>query len=199
MPGFPVRHQLPELAQTHVRWVGDAIQPPHPLSKNIHKYTASALETLLIPLWVFLVAVVYRLIDSFQLYRVLVAALRVWTAARGICIVSWEIFCHGAQTLWLWGMSSVVETCGLGCATACGNLVPWPGIQSVSLALQGGLLNHQGTPSSTHFFGQRSWKKIFWWKQYMGEEIIYQLPGHLVFYQKKSLARQAWTMTCIFN
>ena len=31
-PGFPVHHQLPELAQTHVRWVGDAIQPSHPLS-----------------------------------------------------------------------------------------------------------------------------------------------------------------------
>ena len=31
-PGFPVHHQLPELAQTHVRRVGDAIQPSHPLS-----------------------------------------------------------------------------------------------------------------------------------------------------------------------
>ena len=30
-PGFPVHHQLPELAQTHVHQVGDAIQPPHPL------------------------------------------------------------------------------------------------------------------------------------------------------------------------
>ena len=31
-PGFPVHHQLPEFTQTHVRWVGDAIQPSHPLS-----------------------------------------------------------------------------------------------------------------------------------------------------------------------
>ena len=31
-PGFPVHHQLPELAQTHVHRVGDAIQPSHPLS-----------------------------------------------------------------------------------------------------------------------------------------------------------------------
>ena len=30
-PGFPVHHQLPELAQTHVQRVGDAIQPSHPL------------------------------------------------------------------------------------------------------------------------------------------------------------------------
>ena len=31
-PGFPVYHQLPELMQTHAHWVGDAIQPSHPLS-----------------------------------------------------------------------------------------------------------------------------------------------------------------------
>ena len=30
-PGFPVHHQLPELAQTHVHRVGDAIRPSHPL------------------------------------------------------------------------------------------------------------------------------------------------------------------------
>ena len=32
MPDFPVHHQLPELTQTHVNWVSDAIQPSHPLS-----------------------------------------------------------------------------------------------------------------------------------------------------------------------
>ena len=32
LPGFPFHHQLPELAQTHVHWVGDAIQPSHLLS-----------------------------------------------------------------------------------------------------------------------------------------------------------------------
>ena len=31
-PGLPVHHQLPEFTQTHVHWVGDAIQPSHPLS-----------------------------------------------------------------------------------------------------------------------------------------------------------------------
>ena len=30
-PGFPVLHRLPEFAQTHVHWVGDAIQPSHVL------------------------------------------------------------------------------------------------------------------------------------------------------------------------
>ena len=31
MPGFLVQHQPPELAQTHVHRVGDAIQLSHPL------------------------------------------------------------------------------------------------------------------------------------------------------------------------
>ena len=31
-PGLPVHHQLPELTQTHVHRVSDAIQPSHPLS-----------------------------------------------------------------------------------------------------------------------------------------------------------------------
>ena len=32
MPGLPVHQQLPELTQTHVHRVSDAIQPSHPLS-----------------------------------------------------------------------------------------------------------------------------------------------------------------------
>ena len=31
-PGFPVLHYCPEFVQTHVHWVSNAIQPPHPLS-----------------------------------------------------------------------------------------------------------------------------------------------------------------------
>ena len=31
-PGLPVHHQHPEFTQTHVHWVGDAIQPSHSLS-----------------------------------------------------------------------------------------------------------------------------------------------------------------------
>ena len=32
MPGLPVHHQLPKFTQTHVHWVGDAIQLSHALS-----------------------------------------------------------------------------------------------------------------------------------------------------------------------
>ena len=31
-PGFPVFHYLPEFTKPHVHWVGDALQPSHPLS-----------------------------------------------------------------------------------------------------------------------------------------------------------------------
>ena len=31
-PDFPVLHHLPEVAQTHVHWISDALQPSHPLS-----------------------------------------------------------------------------------------------------------------------------------------------------------------------
>ena len=34
MPGLLVHHQLPEFTQIHVHWVGDAIQPSHPLSSS---------------------------------------------------------------------------------------------------------------------------------------------------------------------
>ena len=34
MPGLPIHHQPPEFTETHVHWVGDAIQPSHPLSSH---------------------------------------------------------------------------------------------------------------------------------------------------------------------
>ena len=43
-PAFPVLHYLLQLAQTHVHWIGDAIQPPHtlsppsPLALSLSKY-----------------------------------------------------------------------------------------------------------------------------------------------------------------
>ena len=40
-PGFPVYHQLLELACTHVHWVSDAIQPSHPLSSSSPAFNLS--------------------------------------------------------------------------------------------------------------------------------------------------------------
>ena len=33
-PGFPVLHYLPEYVQTDVHWIGDTMQPSHPLSSS---------------------------------------------------------------------------------------------------------------------------------------------------------------------
>ena len=44
MPGLPVHHQLPEFIQTHAHWVGDAIQPSHPVipfSSRFQSFPAS--------------------------------------------------------------------------------------------------------------------------------------------------------------
>ena len=40
-PGLPVHHQLPELTQTHVHRVSDAIQPSHPLSSPSPAFSLS--------------------------------------------------------------------------------------------------------------------------------------------------------------
>ena len=51
-PGLPVHHQLPEFTQTHVHWVGDAIQPSHPLSSpspptfNLSHHQFSSVQSL---------------------------------------------------------------------------------------------------------------------------------------------------------
>ena len=56
-PGFPVHHQLPELAQTHVHRLGDAIQPSHPLLSpsppafNLPQHQGLSSESLLCIRW----------------------------------------------------------------------------------------------------------------------------------------------------
>ena len=58
MPGFPVHHQLPELAEIHFHRVGDAIQPSHPLivsfSSRLQSFPASgsfSSESVLCIMW----------------------------------------------------------------------------------------------------------------------------------------------------
>ena len=56
-PGFPVHNQLPEIAQTHVHRVSDAIQPLHPLSSpsppafNFSRIMVSSNESVLNIRW----------------------------------------------------------------------------------------------------------------------------------------------------
>ena len=56
-PGLPVHHQLPELTQTHVHRVGDAIQPSHPLLSpsppafNLSQHQGLSSESVLLIRW----------------------------------------------------------------------------------------------------------------------------------------------------
>ena len=60
LSGFPVHYQLPELAQTHVHRIGDAIQPSHPLlSPSVIVFIIYLFIYYLWLRWVFLEA--YRL------------------------------------------------------------------------------------------------------------------------------------------
>ena len=53
-PGLPVHHQLLEFTQTHVHWVGDAIQPSHPLSSPPPPaFNLSQNQSLFIPILFF--------------------------------------------------------------------------------------------------------------------------------------------------
>ena len=64
MPDFPVFPQFPELAQTHVHWVSDAIQPSHPLSSPSPAFNLSQHQGLF--QWISLLHQVTKVLE-FQL------------------------------------------------------------------------------------------------------------------------------------
>ena len=53
MPGLPVHHQHPEFTQTHIHWIGNAIQPSHllsspsPLALNLSQHQGLSNESAL--------------------------------------------------------------------------------------------------------------------------------------------------------
>ena len=59
-PGFPVHHQLLELAQTHVRQVSDALPPSHPLSSpspafNLSQHLVFSNESVGMYIYIYLI------------------------------------------------------------------------------------------------------------------------------------------------
>ena len=58
-PGLCVHHQLPESTQTHVHWVGDAVQPFHPLSSPSPAFNLSQDQGL------------FQWVSSLQAWRML--------------------------------------------------------------------------------------------------------------------------------
>ena len=66
----------------------------------------------------------------------------------------------GTRDVSLRRVSSVVVVCGLSCPAACGILVPRPGIETVSLALEDGFFT-TGPPGKSQIFFRFSSKCVF--------------------------------------
>ena len=77
MPGLPVHHQLPELTQTHVHWVSDAIQWSDPLSSpSLPAFNLSQQRMKISHLFTPSVYSLLQLISHFRLFAI------PWTTAR---------------------------------------------------------------------------------------------------------------------
>ena len=101
-PSFPVHHQLPELAQTHVHRVGNAIQLSHPLSSLPSIFPSirvSSSESVLHIRWP-----KYRSFSSVQFSRSVVS-----------------------DSLWSHGLQHTRLSCPLLSPTDCSNSCHWVG------------------------------------------------------------------------
>ena len=84
-PGLPVHHQLPEFTQTHVHWVGDAIQPS---VNNNSKET------------VFLVSVPYVMRGaSWILYIECCVTRHCWTSILAATVAHLKVFLHSTSRM----------------------------------------------------------------------------------------------------
>ena len=79
-PGFPVHRQLPEFTQTHVHWVGDAIQPSHPLSLSPPAFNLSQHQGL---------------------FRLFVPGGQNIGASASASVLPTESLCYLPETLWI--------------------------------------------------------------------------------------------------
>ena len=94
IPGFPVHHQLPELVQTHVHQVGDAIKPSHPLSSpSPSAFNLSQHQSLF--QWVS---------SSHQVAKVLEFKLQhqcfQWIFRTGLWILDWVAMPSSRESFW---------------------------------------------------------------------------------------------------
>ena len=96
--------------------------------------------------------IVFIYLFYFWLHRVLVVTRRIFIVACGLfrcgaqalrcgAQASFSLWCAGfflVVVRWLQSVGSVVVAHGLSCSAACGILVPWPGIETASPALESG-------------------------------------------------------------
>ena len=117
--------------------------------------------------------------------------LFVYLAASGLGCSGWALCCVVGDLplqwiLELWHTSSVVVACRLSCSMAGGILIPWPGIEPSSPALQGRFLTSGPQGKSPSFFSMwRNWGRMKtrgWFKvtQLISVSILDLNPGSMV-------------------
>ena len=122
MPGLPVHHRLLELTQTHVHWVGDAIQLSHPLSSpSPLAFNLSQHQGLF-----------KQVSSSHQVAKVCLSSSLV-AKSRPTLLTPWTVACQAPLSM---GFSRQEYWSGLPFPSL-GDL-PDPGIEPVSPALQEG-------------------------------------------------------------
>ena len=85
MPGLSVHHQLLEFTQTHIHWVGDAIQPSHPLSSPSPAFNLSQHQGL--SQWV------SSLHQEAKVNRNLLLTLFIYLTAPSLSCSMWALSC----------------------------------------------------------------------------------------------------------
>ena len=154
MPGFPVPYYLPEFAQTHVHWIGDAIQPSHPLlPSSPFAFNLSQHQGLL--QWVFFFLICIKSFDIKicikNIFKKIFNLHQVAKVLQGmhVCVLScffvtlWTLACQAPLSM---GFSRQEYQSGWACPPP-GDL-PNPGIKPISItspALEGGFFNTSAT------------------------------------------------------
>ena len=128
----------------------------------------------------------------FWLLRVLAAAWGIFVEACGTHRCGARALCCGVRaSLPSCGVqasghaSSVVVACGLSCPAAFGILVPWPGIEPASPALQGGFFT-TGWPGKSrrvyYSYWLLDWLKYSWFTVFQVYSKVIQLYTHTHIY-----------------
>ena len=172
-PGFPVHHQLSELAQTQVHWVGDVILPSHPLSSpsppKPFKAKLKVKSLSCIQLFVTLWTVAYEVPPSMEFSPAKVLEWVAGSFSRGssqprdwtwVSSIASRLFYHLSHqgssnrgSLWPHGLyspwNSPGQNTGVGNCSLLQRIFPTPGSNSGLLHCRRILyqLSHKGSPN----------------------------------------------------
>ena len=119
-------------------------------------------------IWLFLKINIFICLLFLNIYlSIYLAACDLSWSMQGLPCIMQDLF--AVHRLWLWYMGSVAAVCGLSCSAACGSLVPWPGIEPASPALQGGFLIN-GPPGRHNKLNCVHTKQYIWRKKVMKQK-----------------------------